>query len=736
MHALEGLIAAIVLFFYFSSASFPPLQINDWTYNSMKQAGTEYITSIEKSDASELIVQDSRVFSKITNALFETSDISIIKGGILPKDLLVGLLGRSGNSTIVLGGTPRPYNGWCRSNGWHPDAIYRSDCIENTTNGLGYRTVLVDLDGDDVYDAVYVDLDDDGLYDAPFEGPFFEDGYVNIGTNNYYIKYIDSDEESINFVNITSFNYFKNVQNVTINGRNTRFIYYVADMSGDISQYDVILITDPIDLTSYLPKLKNFLLSGKGIVEVVNMTDSNYNLAQKDLFGLVNASYGVIGNGNEAILSESVRSVSEPLRIKDYFSGIPIRAEVSIPTAAYDVFGISMPNNVRVGFLNLTSGDISIAIANISGIYSSFYVDSNIDYNFSNPPEDETPYVVGNSINTTSHEYVIKSIDPNGNYVDVRPSLNATLTNFFNPLLIIPNEDSWAVAEQVNSYHDNAMSLFESFNISFSELPVLGDNTTLLAGNHKYGRINHTESYLIYLSGSPVLGNPATLPPGIPSYASTTTPFFDREYNISVTDNFGVFKLNIDLNENLAYDDAGEGHNNNTNFPAGSGTYRVVILSQNFTNFTRFSMIFNASITNVSGSLFLNVDLNNDLTYNGVGEGPFADNDVLKIGPERYRMDIAPDGYSAKFTIYARDAVPAAIAGNKYTGRTVWMPDMAKGRADSWNYLVAAMLWASPKNEDVLKSSGYRNIVSSKKVFLNTDDVFQPYIVEFSRRYG
>ncbi|MBU4245896.1 MAG: hypothetical protein KKE71_02535, partial [Nanoarchaeota archaeon] len=81
MHALEGLIAAIVLFFYFSSASFPPLQINDWTYNSMKQAGTEYITSIEKSDASELIVQDSRVFSKITNALFETSDISIIKGG-------------------------------------------------------------------------------------------------------------------------------------------------------------------------------------------------------------------------------------------------------------------------------------------------------------------------------------------------------------------------------------------------------------------------------------------------------------------------------------------------------------------------------------------------------------------------------------------------------------------------------------------------------------------------------
>lgn len=650
MHALEGIIAAIVLFFYFSSASLPPLQNNEWTYNSMKQAGTEYLNSIERSDASESLTQDSRVLSKITNAIFESSDISIMKQGVPPEEVIVGLLGNSGNSTIVSGGDQKDYDGWCLTHGWHPDGAYRSDCLVNDHNDLNVRTVLVDLDRDELYDAVYLDLNDDEANDAPSEGPFFADGYADIGTNRYYITYIDSDydDSSIKFVNVTTFNYFENSGTVSINGRATRFIYYLADMSDDISQYSIIMITDPIDITPYFPKLKNFLLSGKGIVEAVNMTDSNYNSAQADLFGLTNTSYGVIGNGNEVSLSENSRSVSEPMRIKDYFLGIPINVNMLSPqTPPYDVSNLSiLPLNVRIGFINLSIGDVSIAIANNSGTYDSFYVDSNKDYNFSNPSEDATPYAAGDSFSTPSGDYVVKSIDPNGNYAGIRPSLNASLANIFNPLRIGYDESSWPAAEQNNQYTISGLSLFESFNISLADTPILGDDATLLSGNHTFGEINEFNSKI-----------------------------FNSNYNIAVT--------------------------------------------------------------NISGSYFLNADLDNDLRYNGLGEGPFANGDVLKIGPETYIIDVAPGGYSVKFTLFERDAVPAVIAGNKYSGRTVWMPYVAEENADSWNYVVAAMLWASPKNEDVLKSSGYSNIVSSKKVFIRNDGgVFQPYVVEFSRRYG
>jgi|GEM_PF-1840539 len=539
MHALEGIIAAIVLFFYFSSASFPPLQKNEWTYNSMKQSGAEYLNSIDRSDSAASVNNDSRVSSKITNSLFESSDISIIERGVPPKELIVGLL-------------PGSY-----------------------------------------------------------------------GSHNYF-------------------------KNISMNGRTTRIVYYTADLSDDISQFDVLLLTGPPAFVITSPqasKLKKFLLSGKGIVEVVNMTNSNYNSFQGDLFGLENkdAAYEITRIGDGVRLSESMRSLSDPLKIHDYFLGIVIKSSMTTPASPpYDVLYIG--SSPRVGFINLTAGSTSIAIAKIGGDYDSLYVDSNGDYNFSKPLEDRLlRYGVGSQFNTSSGNYTVKAFGPGGAYVEVLPSENARLAGFYNPLKIAPNESSWTSAEQDNVY-----------NISSAEIGSL---------------------FTIALSNTP-LGDTSTLPYSVQPHKFSTITQFASPYNDMY-----------------------------------------------------------AASTNVSGTLFLNVDINKDTKYNGAGEGPFVNGDIVGIGPENYRIEIAETGLSVKFKLYSRDGVSAAIASAKYSGRTVWMPDIDWNDADSLNYLASAVLWAAPKDKEIYRASEYHNIISSKKVFIPSGDTFQPYVLDFSRRY-
>ncbi len=650
MHALEGIIAAIVLLFYFSSTTLPPLQNNAWTYNSFKQAGTEYINSIERSDTSELFSGNTRIFSEITNSLFESSDISIVEKGVPPKDIKIGILGNSVSEYVIINGSyaSPPVCIFNSGRKWYTDEFGTAGCIINgsASNAFGRDVVLVDntSDGIDKYDAVYIDLSGNNKNDPPFEGPFFTGNSVTIGANMYIIRSIDSNKKSVKFIRVPA--YLKN-QNITINGRSTQLLYYNATLSDDISQFDILLITDQIDFTSSFnrTKLKNFLLSGKGIVEIINMTDSSYNFAQQEIFGLENTSYGVTGTGNVIYLSENVRSISEPIKIKDYFLGIPLRVNTFVPNSPpYDVSGLPDPGSVHTGFINLTSGSTGIAIAKNGGIvYDSVYVDSNGDYNFSNPSEDAIPHFVEDPFITPSGNYTIKSLDPDGNYVEIRPTKNTHLTNIFNPLNIAPNDDSCNAAEQENIYNISSNDLDASFNISLSPGP-LGDSSTLLAGDHTYATITQANSNI---SGA--------------------------SYNIAVT--------------------------------------------------------------NFSGELFFNIDLDNNLKYNNAGEGPFSNGDFVRIGPEEYSLGIAQDLSSVNLKLYSRDNVSAAIVSKKYTGRTFWMSDMTGSGGDSWNYVASALLWAAPKNENIYKLLGYQNIVSSKKVFISGEDIFQPYIIEFSRLY-
>ncbi len=648
MHTIEGVIAAMTLLVYFYTTTMPPLQQNDWTHNTFRQSGTEYLEAVERANLSAIMIENSAIFSEITNQIFETSDVSIIKKGLPPDFIRVGIAtNHSGENIIYFDSSNWKDNNTCiNSYGWTTEF----GCIINKT-GFGINFTLADTDGNNgfdeifIYDSIYIDMNSNGKYDYG-EGPFFTNSYANINGNPYYVGYIDNSTKSVALWNATPIlKYARRSPEININGKNTTLLFYGADISRDISLFDVILISGFVNITPYAGKLQDFLDAGGGIVEVANLTERNYDAVQADLFGLANTSYGVIGNSNEVHTSTEGTFSEEPLKIGNYFSGISMRVLTSPAVyPPYDVSSLPNPSTVRVGLLNVSGRNASIAVANQSLLsYDSLYIDANGDYNFSKPPQDAFRYKEGDSFTLQSGNYTIKKIDPYGTYADIRPAQNATLVNFFNPLRL-DSADSWAGAEQENLYSISTNSPGASFIIALLPAPTLGDNATLPFGNHTYGNI--------------------TL-----------------------------------LNSNI------------------SGEYNI-------------------SVTNTSSSVLLNIDMNRDLQYNGYGEGPFSDKELVGIGPEIYLPFIKPDGSSITFQLISRKNVPASSAGDRHSGRTVWMPDITDGGQDSWNYIAASIVWVSQKKGDKSKITGYSDLVSSRKVFVLSNDIYQPFIAELYRGYS
>ncbi len=650
MHALEGVIAAMTLLIYFYTASLPPLQKSEWSANSFKQSGTEYLEAIERANLSMLAL-DSETFSEITNQIFETSDIAVTTKGLLDSNIIVGIAAnRSSEPIIHFDPSLAMDNDTCiNSYGWNTEF----GCIVNNSNTLGVNIVLADTDGgrfDNVftYDSIYVDMNGDGRYSDDNDGPYFANDYINVSNTFYYVGYIDNETQTVALWNATPIlKYSAVAPTININGRNTTLIFYGTDISRGISQFDVLVIEGPMDLTPYASGLKSFLRQGKGIVEIANITEANYNPVQTDLFGIANTNYNILGNSNEVYTSLQGTSSTESLKVGDYFSGISMHVPMSqYSTPPYDVSDLPNSASARVGYLNVSGTSITIAIA-ISGgspAYDSLYIDSNGDYNFSSPPTDySTAYRIGNSFTLPSGKYTVREIEPvYGTYAGISPSKNSTLVNFFNPLKIDAVNASWAAAEQENTYSISPNPIGTAFAIDMQPLPVLGNVSTLPAGDHTYGSITTSVSNL------------------------------PEDYNIS--------------------------------------------------------------ITNISDSNFLNIDLNHDSRYDGYGEGLFSSTEAVAIGPETYRVKMTNDSV-ATFMLYSKKNVPASIAGDRYSGKTVWMPDITQGGSDSWNYILASIAWTSPKNGDAVRMRDYKDIITIRKAAVLTKDMYQPYTLELYRGY-
>lgn len=650
MHVIEGVIASMVLLLYFSTASLPPLQQNEWTYNSYKQSGIEYLEAIERANLSSIAATDSEDFSEITNRLFDSSDI-LITTHMLPSDYLrIGLvLNNSAKPNIRFNAAMQTNDTCISSYGWNTEF----GCIINisATNYLGKNIVLADTDvkkGFDkvfIYDSIYVDVDGDGTFDTE-DGPFFANDYITIGGasgGTYYVGYIDNSTKSVALWNATPIQkYSEMISQTNINGRNTTLLFYSTELSRDISQFDVIVINSQINIAPYASKLKDFLRKGNGIVEVANITASNYNADQTDIFGIANVTYGLAGSSNGVHTTIGAESGTKDTALGDYFSGVAMRVILSPAAAPYDVSGLPNSLTVRTGRLNVSGTSFSIAVASSSSVYDRLYVDFDKDYNFSESP-DNIPYFAGSSFNLPLGTYAVKNIWRTGSYANIRPAQNATLVNFFNPVKLDSNNASWAAAEQENTYNVSSSSVGSSFTIYLQKTPILGDNTTLLPGNHTYGIITPSDGNI---KGSP----------------------------------------------------------------------------------------YNLSITNVSTDNFLNIDLDHDSHFDGFEEGPFANGELVEIGPEKYKIRIWNDS-SVMFVFSSRKKVPASIASEKYSGRTVWMPETTSGGHDSWSYLLSSIIWASPKAGESVTVENYGNLFIIKKASFLSGDFYQPYILEMYRGY-
>ncbi len=647
MYSVEGVIAALVLLTYFS-ITVQPVQKNEWTLNSFKQSGMEYLEAVERANLSSVAAKNSAVFSDMANQIFDSSDIFVAAEGLPYEYIRIGVAVNHSDDTIIeFDEDDMDDNATCISGGWDTEF----GCIEEDVFGkdiyLADYDVNGEFDGVFIFDSIYVDEDENGVYTDDSEGPFFTNDYVTINGNLYYVGYIDNSTSTKKVAlwdTAPILKFSEAIPQTDINGRSTSLLFYGADLSRDISQFDVLAISGPLDIAPYSSKLKDFLHKGKGIVEISNITAANYNAGQEDIFGIASVGYDVIGNSNEVhVASPQTASGIELIGLDAYFSGISMRSNMSLDPSLYDMSGLPNPSLVKVGWLNVSGNGISIAVALGLADYDKLYVDFDNDYNFSESP-DNNPYFAGEPFTLSSGKYIVKKISISGSYADIRPAPNATLVNFFNPMRLDSNNASWTAAEQENTYNSSSSYAGASFTIAMQPVPMLGDNETLMAGSHTYGIITPSDGYI---QGSP----------------------------------------------------------------------------------------YNISLTNVSALSFLNIDLNHDLRYDGFGEGPFANGEYVAIGPESYKIRIWNDS-SVMFVFSSRKKVPASVASEKYSGRTVWMPDITSGGHDSWSYILSSIIWASPKHGEYSKLEKYGNLLVIKKASFLAGDMYQPYVLEMYRGYG
>lgn len=630
IHAIEGILASLLVLAYMSSVSIPAMQKNEWSTNALKQAGGEYLESAGRTNLSQLVIEDRKsTFNGISRYFFPEAQVSITPSSLPRTRIGIGVVSNYSGNPIIYFYNTSTSNAICNANGW----ITEYDCIVNASSPLGATIVLVDFDGGQFngrldYDTIYVGA----------KGPFLQNFIVQSGTEYYSAGYIDNSTKSAALWNASwTMRLNSNIEEAEINGRNISFAFVAASLDRPISQFDAIIIAGPFDISSYDAMMRSFLQQGKGIIEVANITPANFGGVQKSIFGIDNVSYALIGNSNASNLKQDT-GLSDPAGPKEFFAGTAMKAETPVINAVgYDVSELPSPATVHLGYFVTSAGNATFAVSNSTGIiYDALYFDTNGDWNFSSPASDKTGYYEGDYFDMFGNTYFVRGIDTNGTYAKIKPSANSTLVGISNPLNMSWHGSGRPVLEEENYYSGSSNAVDSSFAIA-TNLGTLGNVNTLPSGDHKFGRLNQSSSNI-----------------------------FGANYNISATNS-----------------------------------------SANYT--------------------LLNIDFNNNGNYNDAGEGPFPTGDFVIMRPEKYMISIAPNGSSVSFKLKEREKIPISVANYLYAGRTIWMPDITGIGLDAWNYLRAAILWASEKKAVHEGISGSRNTVFIKRVFISSGDMYLPY---------
>lgn len=502
VHAVEGVIAALLLLTYLATIDFQPIERADWRSNALKQTGSEYLSSFNRANLSKMIYEENgAAAAEINRYFFAGTRVSMASESIPKQKIRAGIISDyTKDPEMYFNAAPITESGigGCDDRGWNTEYL----CIINdsATNPLGKNIILADTDGGTPnarldYDAVYVDLNSNNLYDSN-EGPFVANSVFGLGSDFYSVSYIDNSTKSAVFLNASwAITFASNILPANINGRNISFEFSPALAKRNISVFDAIVIVGKTNISAYEQNLRNFLQQGGGIVEISNITDENFNSAQKSIFGISRVTYGVIGNSDAAKFNGNA-TIMDPVGIKDYFAGTAMNIDVPTKvedTVGYDVRALPSNESVRLGVFNVSGAIQNVALANSTQSYDSFFVDSNNDKNFSRPASDSIVYRAGNTFNISQNTYFIRKIDSAGSYLEVRPFDNHTFLQVNGAQDIFLWDGGGQSVLEWENYHNISTNLRGSvFSVDFYPAPVRGNPANLPPGTHTYAQLNRT----------------------------------------------------------------------------------------------------------------------------------------------------------------------------------------------------------------------------------------------------
>ncbi|MFH1127270.1 MAG: hypothetical protein ABIG84_00055 [archaeon] len=684
MHALEGILAALLLLSYTATIIQYPQSNTGWAEMKQKQVSREFISSFNDAGLSGMIVENKpAAFVKIARHFLGVGySYGLYTDGLIAQNLIVGVL--SNESVLVSTASVA-----CASEG----VTSEYPCYNATFQGHKFVLVDNDTNGAIDYDSIYFDSDKSGTYDA-YEGPRTMSSTVNASGEIWIFSSVVNATLDVEFIRGEDVvRYRDKLRTLSINGREINISVRARTNESDIMDLDVLIIPRYMDLVKIKSRLNLFLDEGKSIIEVANITKDNLDEVQREIFGLQYLENVDIRPSDDLNISIVPKTVTDPTNMilkyfnftnimvntlswvtynnltwtdtgpnfeydcylgdTDYYIGHVNCTDLSLACATYTASGLIGYVNTSVNpavYCKIGTKDASsiyhlgevdvrkekhfVLVMNASNEYDRVVVDSNGDHNLTN----DAIVAVDDSLNIGSTDFMVKKIDERGRSVEIRPVSRHKFVNMYpDKLYSVHNDTQYIVLEQDTDYNNTVYDIGE-----------------MLVVNN-------------FLSG------------------------------------LGVCSSNSLL--------------------SGSG-YRY--------NSSSWNLSYAFTITNVSkGFNVLNIDLNQNNKCNDVGEGPFYTGDMVRIGPEYYKVDIAVDGTLVNWTLAERWRLPVAIVNHKKGLRkAAWIKGNVSAD-DEWHILRSLILWSVRHTSDMVRSPSASGSVLVKSTFIEDSDMFQPYKVYF-----
>lgn len=688
MHAIEAVIAAILLLTYTSTILQYQKSDTFWPEMKQKQEQREYLTSFNDAGLSRLIVENKpHEFIGITeHFLGSRRYYGLGTIGLLQSNLVIGIMS---NESIKINTASNPCPGNVTSEFNCYTGIFKT-----------YDFVLLDNDSDtgngiEDYDSLFIDSNKNGIYDI-YEGPRPLSSAVNISGEIWVFSSVDNATHNVEFIRGEDIvRYRENIHSAIINNRETNISIRAKTNESDIEDIDILIIPSYINLVKIKSKLSRFLDEGKSIIEVANISKNNLDEVQRDIFGLQYLDMETTPIFDRNITISHKNTSDDTYQIGKYFSQTGMRIEttkkyynlnmtwINSGPAAYDYNCYIPGTDIYLGYVNCTNitDPDPCSTTKIDGII-----------NYVNASEIPPSYCkIGTK--TTPNIYHSAEIDIRGN-IHMALLINTTGVGY-NQMFVDINHDRNMTNDGPPTSEGKIIKI-DITNFTIKTMEKKGRYIEIMpSSEHKfkdapleklYTTHNDTE-YIIMKEG--------------------------REYNIT------PYLIGTKITVNTA------------SIGTGTCTSGLVFGNGYRYNSSAWPLPYPFTITNISqGYNILNIDLNSNGRCDDPGEGPYYSGDFVRIGPEYYRIDISTDGSKVDWTLKERWQVPSAISNHKKnTRRTAWIGGNITSD-DEWHILNSIILWSSSHRSELVESSkASENII--KSTLIENRELFQPYEVNF-----